>query len=128
MRQEISPVADGGCAIPNTGPLRVLETVWLLGRSRANCLYIPEYLAGICLGEGSAPHPESSGWLVVCTLRCPLVADAAERKPPPYDLGPPYGDFPPRAKGLAHRLIGGLRLLALVARKRELGSDFMHVL
>ena len=49
--------------------------------------------------------------LAVYTLRCPLVADAAERKPPPYDLGPPSGDFPPTAK----ELIEGLRLLAVVA-------------
>ena len=49
--------------------------------------------------------------LAVCTRRCPLVADAAERTRALH-----------KGKGTAYRLVGGLRLVAVVARKREIES------
>uniref|UniRef100_M4C6E7 Uncharacterized protein n=1 Tax=Hyaloperonospora arabidopsidis (strain Emoy2) TaxID=559515 RepID=M4C6E7_HYAAE len=52
----------------------------------------------------------------------PPVAHAAARRPPPFNLGPTIGDFPPRVRGPVARLFGGLRRLAVVARRRKLGS------
>ena len=62
--------------------------------------------------------------LTVRTLRLPPIAHAAEGKPPPSYPGPPVGGTSrPGRRGPVDRLFKGLRLLAVVARRRELGSD-----